>query len=455
MKDEFPLASSEAPGADVVDALRQGLEHEGPDADARLGSILADEEAHDVAPALQYLEEEEKVRVFRLLDVERAAVVLDETDEVSRGQIIEALTSKDLARLLGAMPPDEAADLLDVLPDEDKEAALGQIPAKRAARLRELDRFDPETAGGLMTTDYVALAPGSTADEAVEQIRGSERAETVERLFVVDDDGHLKGVVSLRSLVTAPRAAAVGDLAERDFHSVRLGEDQESIANLVRRYDEPVIPVVDDSGRLRGIVTIDDVIDVMSDEAAEDMLRLAGTSNIHPTHMGVANRVAKRLPFLATTLAGGLAASFLLGRFVGAQWYTFTPVVLGMAGNVGIQSSTVMVRGLATGEVDAAHPWRAVLSEIAVGMLVALVCGLAAGTLAAVIGGAARTGVAVGLAMWIGITVAAVNGSVIPLGCNKVRIDPAIAAGPFITTLNDVTGVLIFSFIAHALVRSA
>jgi magnesium transporter len=425
--------------------------------DSEVVHTLDDLHPTDVADVLEELDLDDRKRVFYLLDNEVAIEVLDELDEDAKEELLGELERRKLQTLVKDMPSDEAADMLKLMPPEESEQLLSVVEEEQAIELRELVEYEPDSAGGIMTKDYLAVAPEQTAAQAIEVIRETPSAEVIRYLYVINDSEELVGVLSLRDILLAKPDAALGAMAKTEVVTVRTDVDQEKVARVLDKYDFAAIPVVDRNNVLRGIVTYDDVIDVIEEEASEDIYRLAGTAAHRPTREPAHRRVILRLPWLLITLAGGIISSQIMLRFghtleAVVSITFFVPVINGMGGNVGLQSSTVVVRGLATGEVHVSRIMSVISKEILVGCMIGIICGAAVATFALLTLDRPELGLAVGLAMFCGITVAALTGTAIPLLCEKFGIDPALAAGPFITTLNDITCLTIYLTTAILLV---
>jgi len=427
--------------------------------DSEVVSTLDDLHPTDVADVLEELDIEDRRRVFHLLDNEVAVKVLDELEDESKQELVEVLGARKLKNLVRGMPSDEAADLIGLMPPEQSEQLLESVGAQQAHELRELVEYEPDTAGGIMTKGYIAVTADLSAREALESIRQTPDAELINYLYVVDENQELKGVLSLRDVLTTQPEVKLGTIAASDVVSVETGADQEEVARVLDKYDFAAIPVVDADRVLRGVVTYDDAIDVMEEEASEDIYRLAGTASHRPTRERAPRRVLLRLPWLLITLAGGIISSQIMLSFgqtlkAVVSIVFFVPVVNAMGGNVGLQSSSIVVRGLATGEVTAGRLISVILKEMLVGVMIGVICGAAIGLFAMLTQEGYQLGLAVGLAMFCGITVAALTGTAIPLLCEKLGIDPALAAGPFISTLNDITCLTIYLTTATLLVTT-
>jgi magnesium transporter len=425
--------------------------------DSEVVSALDELHPTDVADVLEELDIDVRKRVFQLLDNEVAIRVLDELDDDAKQELVGELERRKLQTLVADMPTDEAADMLALLPPGRTEEVLDAVEADHALDLRELVEYPPESAGGIMTKDYLAVTAQQTAQDAVDAIRNTPNAEVINYIYVIDAGERLVGVLSLRDILLAKPGSRLETIAKTDVVSVETGTDQEEVARVLDKYDYAALPVVDGNGILRGVVTYDDAIDVMEAEASEDIYLLAGTAAQRPTREPAPKRVILRLPWLLITLVGGIISSRIMLSFGQALEAVvsitfFVPVINGMGGNVGLQSSTVVVRGLATGEVHMSRVASVLLKEIVVGAMIGLICGSAVGIFALFTLTKPELGLAVAIAMFCGITVSALTGTAIPLVCEKLGIDPALAAGPFITTLNDITCLTIYLATAIMLV---
>jgi magnesium transporter len=378
-------------------------------------------------------------------------------DEETRTQLMPQLSTARLTAIVRHLPTDDAADILGELPQERLAEMLDQLPEALAEQINRLLAYDPQTAGGLMTTHYFAVEDTWTTAEVLEQLRKrSSGLETVFYLYVVDAEDHLVGVVSLRQLVTAEPQVPIRNLMETDVICVAVDEDQSHIAHLITQYDFLALPVVDYNHRLVGIVTVDDIIDVISEEATEDMLRMAGVNPDAMLEPISRVNLRHRLPWLSVSWMGGLFASYVIDANEATLSHmvilaAFFPVILGMGGNVATQSLAVAVRGLATGSIAAGDVLSAILKEGRIGLSLGAIYGALLGTVAWFWHGTAMLGLVVGVAIWCAMSIAAVLGGVLPLLFARIRIDPAVASGPFLTTAIDVIGLAIYLTTARLL----
>lgn len=425
----------------------------GTEADIRiLQHRLADEHPVDIAAALQHLDEEQKLSVLEALEPETQAQVLDETDIETKKVFLEQADREVLTSIVEEMPPDEGADLLDLMPEETEQQVLQAVEEPHAGSLRELLEYEPDTAGGQMTTDFVSLKAETTAAEAIRKIQGAVDAEQVNWLYVVDDRGGLVGTVSIQQLITAKPDSMVSDFLHTEVYSVTTDVDQEEAARVVDRYNLPALPVTDADGMLKGIITLDDMVDVMREEADEDMYRMAGTASDHPMTEAIHKRVLKRLPWLLGAIVIELAVALVYSAYTETleamvAIVFFTPLILSLCGSLGVQSSTILVRGLATGEVEPRRISRILVHEIAIGVLIGVICGGLVGVLAG-FWQQPHLGVAVGVAIPISTIFASLIGIVIPAMSHRLGIDPAITAGPLVTSITDIVPLTIYLSIA-------
>lgn len=425
-----------------------------------LSRLLTGVHPADVADLIAELDPRETAAVFEAMQAESAAEMLDEANLVSQEEILEGADEARVVRALEELAPDEAADVLEAVSEDRADHFVDQMEDEEAREVEELLQFPADSAGRLMTTEFVALSAEATVREAVQFAQENLEPERTDDLYVVDADGRLIGVLPLRALLFTPPDTKIGSLAERDTVNVSVDTDQEEVARLVSKYDLLTIPVCDSGGVLRGIVTVDDVIEVIEEEVSEDMYRLAGTAERDPVHRSVLRKALLRAPWLGITLLGGILCCTVVGRFEARLTEVvalafFLPLIPLMGGNVAIQASTIMVRGLATGEIGSNNIVQCALREMLVGLLLGVACGAVSGLAAYVL--TLHTGRPLILAFVIGsavlwsVLVAATLGSVIPMVCNLAGADPAIAAGPFVTTINDIASVAIYLSLAALL----
>lgn len=418
----------------------------------------------DIAELVEELESLEQHWIISLLDSETAALVINELDPELGGDLLRLLNVERATEILEEMSFDDAADLLSELPDQEQNRYLELLEHEDRQDVRELMTYREDTAGGLMTTEYVAIREDITAARAIEELREiAPDAETVYYVYVINLKNQLLGVISLRELIIANPNELIRNIVRRNIVSVPVDMDQEEVAKIVSKYNFLAVPVVDHDNALLGIITVDDVIDVIHEEATEDLFRLAGApgeaedeeeEELIPR---VLASLKARLPWLLITMLGGMISGKVLNGFsdkisaVVALAF-FIPLLTGMGGNVGTQSSTVTVRGIATGQIKTDDVMRVIFKEAFVGLALGSILGLAVGLFATWWQDKPMLGLVVGLAMLGNMFTAATMGTLVPIFFRRVGIDPAVASAPFISTAIDITGLLIYSTLATVLI---
>jgi len=418
----------------------------------------------DIAEILEELERDEEHWLINLLDNETAALVINELEPDLGGELLGRLKEERAGEILEEMSSDDAADLLSELSDKDQNRYLDMLETEDQQDVRELMTYPEDSAGGLMTVEYVAIREDITAAMAIEVLRDTAPdAETVYYVYVINLLNQLVGVISLRELIIANPQSYIRDIMRRNVISVPVRMDQEEVARIVSKYDFLAVPVVDNDKALIGIITFDDVIDVIHEEATEDLYRLAGAAGEDEEDeedeffARIKSSLKARLPWLFITMLGGLISGQILSRFSGqisavVALAFFIPLLTGMGGNVGTQSSTVTVRGIATGQIKIDDIYRVILREALVGLAIGAVLGLIVGIIASLWQNKPMLGVVVGLAMIGNMFTAATMGTIVPLFFRRVGIDPAVASAPFISTAIDITGLVIYSTLATILI---
>ncbi|MCA0384051.1 MAG: magnesium transporter [Firmicutes bacterium] len=434
--------------------------------DLELHVYLEDMHAADIAEVLENLEDEQQSHVFNLLSDEKATEVLEEINSEQFSVILNDLTYEKKVTLLENMSQDDIVDKLSELPENTQKEIIAYLDFEDAADVKELLIFEEGTAGRLMTKDFVSIRKDYSVYYAIETLRATAPdAETIYYVYVTDEFDRLVGVISLRQLIISPPNRAVDAIMNENLITVNINDDQENVAKIVAKYDLLAVPVVDDAGILRGIITIDDVLDIVEEEATEDIFKFAGTSeyeiyeNDTSLFERVSNSIKSRLPWLIVTIFGGLLSARVLENFQGtisanATLAMFMPLLTGMGGNVGTQSSTITVRNIATHVIEGVGILRTLIHEIAVGLFVGIVCSGLVAAAALIMNAEMNIALIVGIAMWVNMTTAATIGTVVPLVFKKIGIDPAVASAPFITTTIDLTGLTIYFTLATLLIVS-
>lgn len=396
--------------------------------------------------------------LFNLIeDTEQKGILFSELDEDTLQNLIQRLSIEEIVEVLEKMPTDDVADFIGRLPDEMSDTLLKKMKKEGSEEVEDLLQFKDDSAGGIMVPDFIALREDITAQEAIESLQKEHlEVEMPFYLYVVDDYGKLVGVISLRQLVVVSPSTQLKNFMTTDVISVKTDVDQEEVAKIVARYDILAVPVVDGANRIVGIVTVDDVIDIFRQEATEDMLKMAGAGEEFVETKSIFKSTRIRLPWLFASCCGGIIAVFIINRFEHSlhkitYLAAFIPVIMGMGGNIGTQSSTIVVRGLATGRLAVRDIWQVVFKELSIGLILGIVYGLAIGVVAQVKYSTGVFAFSVGLAVICSMTVAALVGSFVPMVLARINIDPAVAAGPFVTTSIDIISVFFYFTIATSL----
>jgi magnesium transporter len=425
---------------------------------SHLSNIVNKTHAADLSVVFRSLSLSQQRKLFDMIaNLEQKGILFSELDEDTFLDIIEGMKLEDIVVILEQMPTDDVADLLGRLPEETSDAILEKMKKEGSEEVEDLLRYEDDTAGGIMVPDFIALTEDTTAKEAIEALQKEySEVEMPFYLYVLDDYGKLVGVSSLRQLVLVPPDTSLKEFMTTDVFSVQTNMDQEEVAKLVARYDILAVPVVDETNRLVGIVTVDDVIDIFRREATEDILKMAGAGEEFVETKSVWKSTRIRLPWLFASCIGGIIAFFIIGKFEGtlhkiAALAAFIPVIMGMGGNIGTQSSTIVVRGLATGRLHLRDLWSVVFKELSIGFILGLIYGLLIGSVAQVRYSMEALAIAVCFAVISSMSVAALVGSLVPMGFARINIDPAVATGPFVTTAIDIVSVLFYFLIATTL----
>jgi magnesium transporter len=442
------------PEADrMLDTVRNLLEDGRTD---RLAEVVDDAHPADVSHVLRELSLPEQVSLFRLLKPARAGAVLSELDDQTLLDLVRALDVVEVSHVLDQMPADHAAEVVDELPEEQAEQILDLMKEEKSEEVQELLEYGDQTAGRLMSRDVVAVPEATTVAQAIEHIRKSASEERSFELYVVDDHEHLVGVVPLRRLVTADPATPVGAIRIEDVVSVGPDTDQEEVARIVAKYDLVAVPVVDDKRRLLGAVSVEDVVDILGEEASEDIFRLAGSDAAELERRSPSRIAMMRLPWVLATLLIELCAGVIIHRFDATLGQvillvSFMPVIQAISGNTGLQSVTMVVRGLATGHVQLARWWEPLWRQTKTSSILGGVCASLVATIGYVWHGTPAFALTVGGSMFVSVILSGLAGTGIPMLSKALGFDPALTAGPFETAFQDVVGITIFLTLATLL----
>ena len=423
--------------------------------DVKLELLLNDMHHADIAEILDELEFDEATYIFKVLDSEKTAEILLELEDDLRENILSRLSPKEIAEELDELETNDAADIIAELSQDIKAEVISELQdVEHAKDIVELLRYDEDTAGGIMHKELVKVNENWNVLTCVKEMRiQAENISRVHSIYVVDDDGRLKGRLSLKDLLTTSTRTAISDVYIRKLNFVNVDTEDVEVARIMQKYDLEAIPVVDELGRLVGRITIDDIVDVIKDEADKDYQLAAGISQDVEADDSIMELTKARLPWLVLALLGGFITVRVLGLFEGAmlehgKLFFFTPLIAAMAGNVGVQSSAIIVQGLANNTLSGSL-FNRLVKEISLsllnGLILASILFLGSHFLLNV---EVIIGVIVTIALVSVIIIASLIGTFIPLLLDKFGIDPALATGPFITTSNDICGILIYFSIA-------
>jgi magnesium transporter len=454
---------------------------------AELATLLSDQRSSDVAEIIEILGEDEGRLVLDLLPRTTAAEVLEKVDPATRSYLFDMLGTEELAGLISELDADDAADLMGELEEEKKDEVAGRLDPEHAARIKSLMKYSEDSAGGIMDPILVRVHEDATVGEAINKIRLAEIDEDFYSVFVTDRHGKLLGDVRIRYLITKPEHTKIADVFNRDFVYVPVDADQEEVRNIFKKNDLIVVPVTDKHHRLVGRITADRVIEVAEEEAAEDMYVMAGTDAAELESFSVFHAAKVRMTWLLPCLAGtavtAVVALFFKNVFIQEDLlfifitaFAFAPMIAAISGNAGLQTSAIVVCGLATGDLAALRIRQVFGREVRVAVLVAISCGLIGAVITAVLPHLipaqvlatngeelaplhlelrqhVRIVAAFGTAMFSAIMVATTLGLLLPFLFRRVGIDPAISSGPLVTTANDSISVAIYLTLTLLLVQ--
>lgn len=440
----------------VESELLQQVEHYVDTGDeGALRRILTDIHPVDLAGLLEYLDEEDRHTILGLVGDDLVGQTVLHLPEEQREEYFEGIGADKIAAIIEELDPDDATDIVAELSDEIAENVLrhlGELDVETSAEIRELLRYGEETAGGRMTLDFVAVLPTDSVAQAIEKVREEVADSGVDLyvLYVVDNEGELLAYVRLQDLVLHHNSDLIARLMISDVKAIAAEEDQELVAQLMQRYDMVQIPIVDNANRLLGVVTFDDIAEIIEEEASEDIMYLAGVTDDEesPTTPPLIS-IRRRLPWLVMNLGTAFIAAMVVAQFeetIGkiTALAALMPLVAGMGGNAAVQSIAVMVRSMALGDLGSEGRSRAIVKEGTVGLMNGVAIGLLAGSVVWAMWGDIRLGLLISIAMFVNLIVAGLVGTMIPLMLRKLKFDPALSSGPLATTFTDVCGFLTF-----------
>lgn len=408
--------------------------------------------SYDQAQFFSKLEGDYRSRIYQYLSPEEMAEVFEnlDIDEDEYAELLSEMNPSYAADMISHMSADDAVDVMNELDKEQAVTYLTMMDDEAAQEIKELLHYEEYTAGSIMTTEFVAIPENQTVRSAMQTLRQeAPEAEVIYYVYVINEDKRLTGVISLRDLIISDDDTMISEIKSERVVSVSVGDDQEEVARTMKDYNFLAVPVVDFQNHLLGIITVDDIMDVMDEEASDDYSKLAGVSDLDRVDRNPFTAAKKRLPWLVILLFLGLVTASLISRFEAALEQKailaiFIPLIGGMAGNSGTQALAVAVRGLATGDIEEQRKWRLIIREAGTGFITGATCGLTILLVIFVWQGDAILGFLVGMSIMVTIIVATLAGTLVPLLMHRLNIDPAVASGPFITTISDIISILIY-----------
>jgi len=404
----------------------------------------------DIADLIDNLEEQEKIQLFSLLDVEKASDVIPELSDISREQILEDISDKKLTEIIDEMDSDDAADVIAELSEDQARTVLDGIEPDESRGLKNLLKYEEDTAGGIMQSELVSVHSNATINNALSAVvQASDEIENVYNVFVVNRDEKFVGAIPLQRLITSKRNSPVIEAIDKAIPSVNVDVDQEEVARMFEKYDLVDLPVVDSNNKLLGRITVDDIVDVMEEETSEDIYRIAGLDEDDNIFNDPGESIKKRLPWLYLNLLTALASALVIGFFENTiqmviALAVFMPVVAAIGGNAGSQTLTLIVRGMALGEVTFENSKKALYNQIVVGIFNGVAVGVVIGVIAYLWKGMPVLGLVLGLAMIINVFAGTLIGTLIPLSLKWLKADPALGSHIFVTAFTDAFGFFAF-----------
>ena len=431
----------------LIEEVKSLIEQENPRALTRL---LDEIRAADVADLIEHLKPDERLFIFKLLEPEGAGEVLVEIEPPVQEGILKKLDNREISEIVQELDSDDAADVVGDLPAERAREVIESVDDEVSEELEQLLPFPEDTAGGIMGLEFVAVKADASLQDAIEIVR--EKKEEVANLYyvwVVDDFKRLVGVVSLKDLLIESPSKKVSEIMNPEVISVNALSDQEEVIYLVKQYDLVSIPVVDENNRLRGRITHDDIIDVIEEEVDEDISLMAGVIDEEIAEESTFRISKARLPWLIMGLFGGMIAAFVINHFEPSlekiiALSFFFPVIMAMGGNTGTQAATVVVRGLATGDVSLVNAGKRLFREMRVALVNGIICGAILGLFVGIWLKDSGLGLIVGVALVMIVIISGFIGAAVPMALKRANIDPALGTGPFVTTSNDILSLFIY-----------
>ena len=413
----------------------------------------------DIAESFEELDDDELGRILGLMSDENKAKVVEQADEELQEKILSYFSDEEVIEIFSHMSNDDTTDILGHIDFQKSKSILNKMKRSEANKLRELMGYEEDTAGGLMTTRYIAFKENLVIKDIMSKIKIiAPKTEVIEKIFVLNDKRELIGEADLRDILISSDDIPLSEITSENVVSVYPETDQEEVAMLVSKYDLKVIPVINRRGNILGIITVDDIIDVIVEESTEDMLKLGGVSEEENINSELFFSIRKRLPWLLLNLVTAFFASFIVGLFQGTisravVLVTAMPIVAGMGGNAGTQSLTVTIRGIALGELDMNDNYKVVLKQLFMGLLNGAALGAITGTIMFMANKNIFLGLIIFFAMVGNLTIACLTGFLIPVTLKRLKVDPALASAVLLTTFTDVCGFFLFLGLAQIFIQ--
>ena len=424
-----------------------------------LENYLKENHFIDIAESFEELDDGELKRILSLMSDENKAKVIEQADEELQEKILELFSDEEIIMIFSHMSPDDITDILGYIEFQKRKSILDNMKRSEANKLRELLGYEEDSAGGIMTTRYIAFREELLIKDIMAKIKMiAPKTEVIEKIFVLNNKRELIGEADLRDILISPDDMQLKEIKNENIISVHPDEDQEDVARMVSKYDLKVIPVISRRNQLLGIITIDDIIDVILEEGTEDILKLGGVSEEENINSKLLISIKKRLPWLVVNLGTAFLASFVVGTFQGTIsraviLATAMPIVAGMGGNAGTQSLTVTIRGIALGELSMIDNNKMVLKQIFVGFINGAVLGFITGFIMFLVNKNIFLGFIIFLAMIGNLTIACLTGFLIPVTLKRLKVDPALASAVLLTTFTDVCGFFLFLGLAQIFIQ--
>ncbi len=420
----------------------------------------------DAADILEHTDPETQKHFLSVITSEQASEIIAEMEEADAEEVIDLFDPGKISEILSEMAPDDRADIFREIDEDKHPEILAKLSDENRIELKKLLGYEEDSAGDLMTPELCAVQAEATVQEAIMAIANEEYDDPISMIFAVDHDMKLLGGINISELLSKPRNSKIGDVVDDVLVFAGTDEDQESIANKFVKYDLFVMPVVDENGILIGRITADDIMEVLEEEAVEDIAHMAGAPDMETNEDSPVRVAALRLPWLFITMFAGIVISMIIQKMIGLTHIeglaAFVPVIMAMGGNTGMQASAITVRGIALGEIETGQLFKISLKEVSVGILMGCVCGAIAGSMVwlnlnyfttELSVDPLKLAAIVGVSMCSAMTFAALTGTLMPIILHKFKIDPALASGPFVTTGNDLSASLIYFLMCYILLK--